>query len=98
MEQLDNLQRDGAMGWRAEEHAWVADPDAVVKALVLEGFQEYKREVTRHRESCAAAGGLWQGLDPRTGSVATVIWITHASPADEHVFIEIDGRPVEGDA
>src|SRR5262249_56179901 len=37
-----------------------------------------------------------EGLDAQTGVVATVIW--HATPNEARVFIEIDGRPFEGNA
>ncbi len=93
---LNELERRGEMRWRAEEHAWVADPDHVVRALTDAGFQEYKREIAKDNRSHATSGGIWQGLDPRTGVVATVIW--HAASREAHVFIEIDGRPFEGNA
>src|SRR5436853_6667641 len=93
---LNELERRGEMRWRAEEHAWVADPDHVVRALTDAGFQEYKREIAKDNRSHATSGGIWQGLDPRTGVVATVIW--HAASREAHVFVEIDGRPFEGNA
>src|SRR2546421_10279685 len=64
---LNELERRGEMRWRAEEHAWVADPDHVVRALTDAGFQEYKREIAKDNRSHATSGGIWQGLDPRTG-------------------------------
>jgi len=94
MQYLKDLERQGVIKWRLEEHAWVADPDHVVRALTDGGFQEYKRELARDNRTHATSGGMWQGLDPRTGVVATVIW--HATPQEAHVFIEIDGRPFEG--
>src|SRR5438034_1867786 len=69
---LNELERRGEMRWRAEEHAWVADPDHVVRALTDAGFQEYKREIAKDNRSHATSGGIWQGLDPRSGVVATV--------------------------
>jgi len=97
MHHLNELERQGLFSWRVEEHAWVADPDRVVKALTDDGFHEYKREIAKdHRTHAAASGGMWQGLDPHSGVVATVIW--HATPNEARVFIEIDGRPFEGNA
>ena len=96
MHHLNELERQGLISWRVEEHAWVADPDRVVKALTDDGFHEYKREVAKDGRSHPASGGMWQGLDPHTGVVATVIW--HATPNEARVFIEIDGRPFEGNA
>ncbi len=96
MQHLNELERQGLMSWRVEEHAWVADPERVVRALTDDGFREYKREIAKDSRSHAASGGMWQGLDPQTCVVATVIW--HATPEGPRVFIEIDGRPFEGSA
>jgi hypothetical protein len=94
---LTNLQQQGAMRWQADEQAWVARPEEVVRALVEEGFQEYKRETATDRRGERPAGGMWQGLDPRTGTVATAIWVTRTTQHDGRVFIEIAGLPVEAD-
>ena len=94
MYHLNELERQGLISWRVEEHAWVADPDRVVRALTDDGFHEYKREVAKDGRNHPASGGMWQGLDQKTGVVATVIW--HATPHEARVFIEIDGRPFEG--
>ena len=98
MQQLDDLEQRGAMSWRAEDQAWIADPEDVAQALVSGGFQEFRREVAKGCRGHATSGGMWQGLDQRTGSVATVIWVAHGPPPETHVFIEIDGRPIEGNA
>ena len=98
MQQITELQHQGAMRWRAEDHAWIADPDQVVGALARDGYGEYRREIAKGARDHAATGGMWQGLDPLTGNVATVIWVNHVGPREVHVFIEIDGRPLEGDA
>ena len=95
---LSDLERNGTMFWRAEDHAWIADPEQVVKALANRGFDEYRRDVAKAGRDRAASGGMWQGLDGRTGIVATVIWVAHAIPRQSQVFIEIDGRPIEGSA
>ena len=101
---LGELERNGTMRWRAEDHAWIADPEDVVHALTNDGFHEYRREIARRARSPAlsrgieSSGGMWQGLDQRTGIVAAVIWVTQATPAQSHVFIEIDSRQVEGSA
>ena len=97
MKHLDGLLREGAMCWRVEEHAWVADPERVVRELQDHGFQEYKREVARRDRSHAPTGGMWQGLDP-DGTVATVMWVTQSVLEETHVFIEIGGRSIEGSA
>src|SRR5256885_2738008 len=96
MQHLNELERQGLMSWRSEEHAWVADPDRVVQALRDGGFQEYKREIAKDNRSHATSGGMWQGPDPQSRGVATVIW--HATPQEAPVFVEIDRPPFEGDA
>src|SRR3989442_15571867 len=96
MQHLNELERQGLMSWRSEEHAWVADPDRVVQALRDGGFQEYKREIAKDNRSHATSGGMWQGLDPQSGVVAAVIW--HATPQEAHVFREIAGPPFGGKA
>src|SRR2546428_13857318 len=96
MQHLNELERQGLMSWRSEEHAWVADPDRVVQALRDGGFQEYKREIAKDNRSHATSGGMWQGLDPQSGGGATVIW--HATPPGGPVFVEVVGRAVQGDA
>jgi hypothetical protein len=98
MEHLSMLERRGAMWWRPDERAWTADPAEVVKALTEDGFREYTRHVARGGRTRVARGGRWQGLDPRTGTVACVIWVMHTMPPDVHVFIEVEGRWVEGAA
>ena len=40
---------------------------------------------------------MWQGLDPRTGAVATLIWITRGAPQDARAFIEVAGLSIEAD-
>ncbi len=60
MQHLNELERQGLMSWRSEEHAWVADPDRVVQALRDGGFQEYKREIAKDNRSHATSGGMWQ--------------------------------------
>jgi hypothetical protein len=98
MQHIDELEQQGAIRWRVEDRAWVADPGHVIRALVSDGYQEFRREIAKRSGDGTSWGGMWQGLDPRTGSVATVIWAQQASPQEPHVFIEIDGRPLEGSA
>jgi hypothetical protein len=95
---IAELEQHGTMRWRVEDRAWVADPEDVVRALASDGYQEFRREIAKRSGNGTVSGGMWQGLDPRTGSVATVIWTCPASPHESHVVIEIDGRPLEGSA
>lgn len=98
MHSFGDLERNGTIRWRAEHQAWVADPECVVQTLTDEGFAEYRREIATSGRAHVTSGGMWQGLDPRTGVVATVIWAAHTTGPGSHVFIEIDGRAVEGSA
>src|SRR2546428_10418718 len=95
MQHLNELERQGLMSWRSEEHAWVADPDRVVQALRDGGFQEYKREIAKDNRSHATSGGMWQGLDPQSGGAAAVVW--HATPPEAPGFVELGGPPLAGD-
>jgi hypothetical protein len=98
MQHLGDLERNGTICWRPEDHAWIADPEDVVQALTNEGFAEYRRDIAKNGRGRATSGGIWQGLDRRTGVVATVIWATHGTRPQSYVFIEIDGRLLEGSA
>jgi hypothetical protein len=91
---LDELQATGRMQWSASDHAWTAKPDEVMAALARAGFEECKREEARTRRHGEPAGGLWQGLDSRTGSVASAVWFTSPTLHTSKMFIEIDGEPV----
>src|SRR3989449_7567627 len=59
------------MTWIAQEHRWVATPEDIVTTLSNDGFEECKREMTTSRRDLRPAGGVWQGVNPRTGSVAS---------------------------
>lgn len=68
-----------------------AQPEEMVQALVNQGFHEYKRERARlspHHE----AGGLWLGLDERTGAVASVIWVSQDGSQSPLVFVDVERR------
>ena len=87
---FDTMKREGRLRWIPDERAWVARPDEIVEALAHEGFAEYKREIARNGQS--ARGGVWQGIDTRTGSVASAIWVNRSPETDALVFIDIDGH------
>ncbi len=93
---LDQLREFGRMRWLEAAHGWRAEPDEVVGALAAEGFDEYKREEARGRRGAAASGGVWLGINSRTGTVASTIWVREPDTGDVLVFVEIDGKPVRG--
>jgi hypothetical protein len=73
---LKELREQGRMTWIEQEHGWVGAPEEIVKALSKDGFDECKHEMTTSRRDRQPAGGVWQGVDTRTGSVASAIWVT----------------------
>jgi hypothetical protein len=74
MRTVDVLRGQGTIAWTEEHRAWVASPKEVVGLLTNQGFAEYKREQIRTRSGEVAAG-LWEGLDLRTGALASAIWV-----------------------
>jgi hypothetical protein len=94
MQSLEELRRAGRIRWCSTEYAWTAEPDEIVAALARDGFDEYKREVARTRRGRQPTGGLWQGLDSRTGAVASAVWFAGPEQPAAKVFIDIDGEPV----
>ena len=67
---LNELREQGGMTWIEQEHGWVAAPEEIVEALSRDGFEECSRELTMR-----PIGGAWQGVETRTGSVASAIWV-----------------------
>ncbi len=84
--------------WIERERGWIGMPEDVVTVLANEGFTECKRETTTSRRDRQPAGGVWQGVDARTGSVASAVWISHAAWPRALVFLEVDGEAVTGSA
>jgi hypothetical protein len=93
---LDELRGQGRMGWIEEEKGWIAAPEDVVGALAKDGFDECKREMTTSRRDTRPAGGVWQGVNTRTGSVASAIWVNRPAWPQAIVFITIDGVTFTG--
>jgi hypothetical protein len=79
------------MTWAEQEGAWIAAPGDIVTALLSDGFEECKREMTTSRRDLRPAGGVWQGLNPSTGSVASAIWVARPAWRPAMIFIDIDG-------
>jgi len=86
------LREQNRMTWIEREHGWAATPEDVVTVLSNEGFEECKREQTTSRRNRRPAGGVWQGVDPRTGSVASAVWVNRPVWPHDIVFIEVDGE------
>jgi len=90
---LNDLRERGQMTWSDGEHGWIGTPEAVLRALARDGYDECKHETTTSHRDGRPAGGVWQGVNRRTGSVAAAIWVIRAA-AEALVFIQIDGEPV----
>lgn len=97
MNELDELRGHGRMTWIEAEQGWVAAPEEIVNALSSDGFEECKREVTTSRRDSRPAGGAWQGINRRTGAVASAIWVTRLPGPQALVFITRDGESLKGD-
>jgi hypothetical protein len=94
-ERLNELRQYGRMHWIDGAQAWRAEPDDVMNALAACGFEECKREVAR-MPGGPIAGGVWQGVDPRTGAVASTIWSRESPTQAPIIFIHINGHPLKG--
>jgi hypothetical protein len=94
MERFSEMRDAGKIAWIEDVGAWTGPADDIVRALVGEGFQECRREVVRSRRGCQPAGGLWQGLNQRTGVVASAVWFSGGGRHRCIVFVELDGEPL----
>jgi len=94
MNAIDELREQGRMTRTDEAHGWIAAPEDIVDALANAGFVECKRATTTSRRDLRPTGGLWQGVNRTTGSVASAVWVNLVSEAHGVVFITIDGESV----
>jgi hypothetical protein len=92
MTSLNGLREQGQMTWSEDERGWTGAPAQILAALAADGFAECKREMTTSRRDCRPVGGVWQGLNPHTRSVASLIWVTRPAAQPATLFIEIDGE------
>jgi len=97
MNELDELRGHGRMTWIEAEQGWVAAPEEIVNAPSSDGFEECKREVTNGRRHSWPAGGVWHGINRRTGAVASAIWVYRLLGPPALVFITMDGQSLRGD-
>jgi hypothetical protein len=86
------LHEQNRMTWIEQEHGWAATPEDIVTVLSNEGFEECKSEQTTSRQNRRPAGGVWQGVDTRTGSVASAVWVNRPAWPHDIIFIEVDGE------
>ena len=96
MKALRELMSEGRIGWAAEGHGFIGQPGDIVDALAREGFAEFKADAARGCRGGPASGGIWQGLDARTGAVASAVWVRRPEQGDGHavVYVDVDGTPI----
>ena len=92
MTRLNELRDQGLLTWSEGEQGWIGAPAEIFAALAADGFAECKREMTTSRRDCRPVGGVWQGVNPQTRSVASLIWVARPEAQPATVFIEIDGE------
>jgi len=92
MTSLNELREQGQMAWSEHELGWIGTPGEILDALTADGFHECKREMTSSRRDCRPVGGVWQGVNPLTNSVASLIWVARPAAQPATLFIEIDGE------
>lgn len=88
---IRELRERGQMTWSERERGWLAAPETILNALACEGFGECKRELTTSRRDGRPAGGVWQGVNTLTGTVASAIWVNRPGWLQAMMFIDIDG-------
>jgi hypothetical protein len=92
---LEDLRAHGRMTWNMAERGWAATPEDVVLALTHDGFVECKRAMTTSRRDRRPVGGVWEGVDARTGSIASAVWVCRRAEPEAIVFIAVDGQSLE---
>jgi hypothetical protein len=96
MKALRDLLSEGRIAWAADARGWIAQPGDIVDALAREGFAEFKADAARSRRDGLPSGGIWQGLDARTGAVASAVWVRGADGGHAVVYVDVDGTPING--
>jgi hypothetical protein len=91
MPRLTELYTQGRMTWTEQGKGWLGRPDEVLGALARDGFYECHRERAANPSGGRPGEGAWDGVNPRTRSVASVTWTVREAPAPPVVCIEIDG-------
>ncbi|HEY7650031.1 MAG TPA: hypothetical protein VID04_13615 [Methylomirabilota bacterium] len=93
---FEELRRSGTVRWMSETRSWIGEPVAIVAVLARSGFAEYKHELARCGSRVSPVGGVWQGLDARTGAVASAVWVRSSPSGPAIVYLDIDGTRFTG--
>jgi len=92
---LSDLCGRGRMTWAAQENGWTGQPEEVVRALTMDGFHECRCEMpTGSRSRRRLQKGTWEGVNPRTKSVAHIAWRLRLAAQPPTMVIEIDGDTI----
>jgi hypothetical protein len=94
MNTFRDLLSEGRIAWAAEVRGWIGHPGDIVDALAREGFAEFKADAARGRRGGPPSGGIWQGLDARTGAVASAVWVRPPGGGHAVVYVDVDGTPI----
>ena len=94
MKALRDLMNEGRIAWAPDARGWIAQPGDIVDALAREGYAEFKADAARSRRDRVPSGGIWQGLDARTGAVASAVWVRGADGGRPVVYVDVDGTPI----
>jgi hypothetical protein len=94
MPTLNDLYMQGRMTWTEQEKGWIGRPEEVLGALATDGFYECQRETAPTLSAQRATEGAWDGVNPHTGSTASVTWTARRVPEGPLLFIEIDGDSI----
>jgi hypothetical protein len=92
MTRLNDLREQGRMTWNERARGWLGTLTEIVGALEEDGFTECTQAVAASRRDRRPAGGMWQGVNAQTGSVASAIWVARPVAPAAMVFIQIDGE------
>ncbi len=84
------------MQWGGHATGWIGDPGQVLNALARDGYEACRSEITSSTVRRMPLGGVWQGLNPCTGSVASVVWLRREQCRDAVIIIAIDGERMHG--
>ena len=88
---LNDLRQQGRMTWNERTHGLLGTLDEIVRALQGDGFVENEEPTATRRPDRSRAGGVWQGVNTCTGSVASAVWVARPLSPAATVFIRIDG-------
>ncbi len=90
---LDELRRSPRFTWAPTERMWIGDAGEAVQALSRHRFEESTHDIVRCGADGDVLGGLWQGLNPRTGDVASVVWIRYGAVA--LLVVDVNGMRLD---